>query len=413
MSSTDGSTTLLVNATVIDCTGRGPIENASLLLESGMIRAIIVGEQLPSADRIVDLKGRFVLPGLIDAHVHIGGVDHVGGQHRRYSPVHLAFLMARRLETMLDCGFTTVRDAGGAEVGFKRALEEGLIRGPRLLASMRPLSQTGGHGDHRGPAEPGDYHYEGDFGMTHVIADGVDEVRRAVREQLRKGADVIKVVASGGAVSHGAINATQYSVAELTAAVDVAAAAGKYVMAHALPSRAINNCMDAGVRSIEHGNFLDSATAKRMAESGTYLVPTLFAYEHDAKYGDRYGYSEEVREKLQVGADHGRDSLRIAVNHGVKVGSGSDAIGPGVALMGEEIVSQAEVMGAHEAIMAATRVNAEILGVSDLVGTVEEGKRADLIVVADNPLDSAKALGSRAGIAYVIQDGDFVRGEDS
>jgi imidazolonepropionase-like amidohydrolase len=317
--------------------------------------------------------------------------------------------MARRLETMLDCGFTTVRDAGGAEIGFKRALEDGLIRGPRLLASMRPLSQTGGHGDARGPAEPGDYHYEGEFGMTHVIADGVDDVRRAVREQLRRGADVIKVIASGGAVSHGAINATQYSLPELTAAVEVAAAAGKYVMAHALPSAAINNCIDAGVRSIEHGNFLDAATATRMAESGTYLVPTLFAYEHDAKYGDRYGYSVEVREKLQIGADHGREALRTAVDHGVKVGSGSDAIGPGVALMGEEIVSQAEVMGAHEAIMAATRMNAEILGVSDLVGTIEEGKRADLIAVADNPLDSVKVLGSRAGITHVIQGGVFIR----
>jgi imidazolonepropionase-like amidohydrolase len=409
MSSTDGGTTLLVNATVIDCTGRDPIENASLLVESGVIRSVIVGEHQPTADRVVDLNGQFLLPGLIDAHVHIGGVDHVGGQHRRYSPAHLAFLMARRLETMLDCGFTTVRDAGGAEIGFKRALEDGLIRGPRLLASMRPLSQTGGHGDARGPAEPGDYHYEGEFGMTHVIADGVDDVRRAVREQLRRGADDIKVIASGGAVSHGAINATQYSLPELTAAVEVAAAAGKYVMAHALPSAAINNCIDAGVRSIEHGNFLDAATATRMAESGTYLVPTLFAYEHDAKYGDRYGYSVEVREKLQIGADHGREALRTAVDHGVKVGSGSDAIGPGVALMGEEIVSQAEVMGAHEAIMAATRMNAEILGVSDLVGTIEEGKRADLIAVADNPLDSVKVLGSRAGITHVIQGGVFIR----
>jgi imidazolonepropionase-like amidohydrolase len=400
---------LLTKATVIDCTGSDPIEDVCVVLDGDRIVDIAKEPPASTAYSTLDCRGHYVLPGLIDAHVHIGGVEHASGQHRRNSTAYLAFRIAERMKTMLDAGFTTVRDAGGGEIGFKQAVDHGLTTGPRLILSMRALTQTGGHGDPRSASEPGDHYYEGEFGMTNVIADGADEVRRATREQLRRGADTIKVIASGGAVSPGSLDSTQYSVDELKTIVSEASAAGRRVMAHALPPPAIRNCIEAGVHSIEHGNFLDAETAALMRERDVYLVPTLLAYEHDAEFGEKYGYSATVREKLVMGAEHGREALATAVAAGVKVGSGSDMIGPAVALMGQEIASQGEVMGRYAALMASTRVNADLCDLGDELGTVEVGKIADLVVTRKNPLDDLTVLGSADRIEAVIKAGKVVR----
>ncbi len=404
-------TLVLKNAMVFDGVNPDPHVGGCVVLEGEEIKDIVAKPPALKDAEVLDCDGRWVLPGLIDAHVHIGAVDHNShGQHRRHSMAYLALRIAERLKIILENGFTTVRDGGGADYGFKQAITEGLIPGPRLLISGRPLSQTGGSGDWRTRFEPGDYYYEGEFGMTHVIADGIDEVRKAAREQIRRGADVIKVMASGGAVSPtGRIDTSQYSVGELTAAVEEAEASGHYVMAHALSPSAIRNCVAAGVRSIEHGNFLDAETARLIAEHGRYLVPTLLAYEYDAEHGEEYGYSPEVCDKLAMGAARGRDGLRSALAAGVTVGSGSDMIGDLVWIMGSEIALKAEVMGAQAAIIATTRVNAELCGVGDQVGTIERGKLADLIVVDGNPLDSPELLGKREAVNTVIKGGKVVR----
>jgi imidazolonepropionase-like amidohydrolase len=318
--------------------------------------------------------------------------------------------MAERLRVMLHSGYTTVRDAGGTDVGFEQAVQDGLIEGPRLIVSLPPLTQTGGHGDPRTRDErelPGEH---GEFGMTHVVADGPDEVRKVVRENLRRGADVIKIMASGGAVSAtGRIDSRQYSVPELAAAVEEADAAGSYVMAHALSSGAIRNCLAAGVQCIEHGNFLDAGTAKLVAAADASVVPTLLAYGYDAEHGARYGYSTEVQEKLRIGAERRREGLRHALEAGVRVGCGSDMIGDLVGIMGREIVLQAEVTGATRALLSATRVNAEILGVADRVGTIEPGKLADVIVVGGDPLVSPALLEGTAHIDALIKGGTVLR----
>ena len=404
--------TALLNGTVFTATADEPLVGVSLVIEDGQIKDLrSTSSPPPEADVVLDCQGKWVLPGLIDAHVHVGAVDHNSrGQHARYASSYLAFRMAERLRIMLQTGYTTVRDASGTDVGFKMAVQDGLVEGPRLIVSIRAISQTGGHGDSRTRFErdsPGEH---GEFGMTHVVADGPDEVRKVVRETLRRGADVIKIMASGGAVSPtGRIDSRQYSVAELAAAVEEADAAGTYVMAHALSSGAIRNCLDAGIRCIEHGNFLDAETAKLMAEADASLVPTLLAYEYDAEHGERYGYSKEVQEKLRIGADRGREGLRRAVGAGVRVGCGSDMIGDLVGIMGREIALQAEVMGVVPALISVTRINAEILGIADQVGTLEPGKVADVIVVDGDPSSDPGVLEGPANINTVIKAGRIVR----
>ena len=400
---------ILDNATVIDATGAEPAEGMCVVVDGERIVDIARRPPAGGEQRRIDCAGGFLLPGLIDAHVHIGGIEHPSGQHRRLSTALIAFRAAERMRIMLEAGFATVRDAGGGEIGFKQAVDQGLIPGPRLILSMRPLTQTGGHGDPRSAAERGEFFYEGEFGMTTVVCDGVDEVRKATREQLRRGADVIKVIASGGATSPGSLDSTQFSLEELSAIVAEAAAAGRRVDgARAAGTGGPQLCRGGH----PHGRAWQlprRAHGHAHGRARRLLVPTLLAYEHDAEFGERYGYSAPVREKLAVGAEHGRQALATAQQAGVKIGSGSDMIGPAVALMGQEIASQGEVMGAEAALRAATQVNAELCGLGDELGTVEVGKLADLIVTEHNPLDDLRILGSAEGIAAVVKGGEVVR----
>jgi imidazolonepropionase-like amidohydrolase len=402
----------IANATVIDATGRPPRE-ASVIVEDDRIAGIEDSPSAkPDASETVNCGGRYLLPGLIDAHVHIGAVsyDFEMQQFRLPSSV-LALLIAQRLREMLHCGFTTVRDAGGGDYGFKMAIEHGIIEGPRLLISNRPLSQTGGHGDMRTRSTPESYtHWDGEFGMTHVIADGIEEVRRAVREQIRRGADFVKIFASGGVTSPtDMLESRQYSLDELRTAVATADDSSRHVMAHALPDRAIRNCVEAGVRSVEHGNLLEEETAHLMAASGTYLVPTMLIYEDLANNAKGYRLARDVEERAIVAADRGRAALEWACKAGVKIGSGSDMLGEGSRYMAREIALQASIQGAHEAIISATRVNAELCGLHSMVGTIEPGKQADLIVVDGDPLSDPGLLGEPDKIALIMKGGRIVK----
>lgn len=402
--------TVFADATILSCTGADPFDG-SVVVEDATIVDVVEGRRPGNgAGDVVECRGRTLMPGLIDAHVHVCSLDvEIARQQRTYPTSLLAYEIAAVMGRTLDQGYTTVRDAGGADWGMREAVERGLIPGPRMFVSGHPLSQTGGHGDNRSRAESA--HFCGcgaHIGMVPNVADGPDEVRRAAREQLRRGADAIKVMAGGGVASPtDSLESVQYSRAEIEAAVSAAAGAGTYVLAHAYTPAAIRNAVEAGVRSIEHGNFLDTDTAALMAERGTYLVPTFVAYEKLHEEGREYGFAVEKLAKLDLVLGEGLDSLRRAVDAGVRIGSGSDLLGPLARSKTRELAIKAKVLGNHATLVATTRTNAELLGIADEAGTVEAGKRADLLVVDGDPLTDISVLQDTDRLAAIMKGGQF------
>jgi imidazolonepropionase-like amidohydrolase len=400
------------HATVLACTGADPVADATVIVEGAVIKDVLTGARSAAGagGEVIDCGGRTLMPGLIDAHVHVCAVEvDLAAVRRDYPTSLLAYAAGKMMGQLLDQGFTTVRDAGGADWGMKEATGRGLIPGPRMFVSGHPLSQTGGHGDLRTRAE--DYAGCGcgaEIGMGPAIADGVDEVRRAVRTQLRRGADAIKVMASGGVASPtDELESSQYQPDELRAAVAEAEAAGTYVLAHAYTPAAIRNAAEAGVRSIEHGNFLDEATAKLMAAKGTFLVPTFVTYEKLHEQGREHGLTSAQLAKLDLVLGSGLEGLRRAREAGVRIGSGSDLLGPLARHGARELAIKASVLGAHETLIATTRTNAELLGIGAETGTIEPGKRADMLVVDGDPLADVALLQHPENLLAIVQAGQF------
>jgi imidazolonepropionase-like amidohydrolase len=409
-------TTLLTNAFLVDCAGREPRERASVVVEGERISEVRFGEPPPTGghDAILDCAGMTLMPGLTDAHVHIGAVDvNILDQHREHPSNLVALMMARTLEDTLQQGFTTVRDAGGTDWSFKAAIERGIVDGPRLLVSDRPLSQTGGHGDWRRATETQSPEiFCPTAGMRSVVCDGVDEVRRAAREQLRLGADQIKVMASGGAMSPSdELSATQYALEELRAAVEEAEAARTYVMAHAYNDESVRNCLESGVRSIEHGNLIDEETARLIAQAGAYLVPTLVTYEVLSEEGKSYNVPEDVIRKIEEARELGIQALRFAYEAGVRIASGSDLLGPLQDCKARELEIKTEVLSPMESLVSATKTNASLFGMEDEIGTVEEGKLADLLVVDGNPLKNIAVLQKKSNLKLIMKGGRAFKSE--
>jgi imidazolonepropionase-like amidohydrolase len=400
---------------VLDCTGREPSGRQDVEVRDGRIARIARAGSIRAlgAVRELDGTGCTLLPGLTDAHVHFALIG-PRGDHGDEPLIHHVLRVAGYIEGALDEGFTTVRDAGGLEPAWAKAVAAGLIRGPRILPSGSILSQTGGHGDdrlaheelHRGASIPG-------LVARHEIVDGPDAVRRATREQLRRGATQIKVLASGGIVSPtDPFDSIQLSEAEIAAAVEVARGWGTYVLAHCHTSPAIEVAVQAGVRSIEHGSVLEPETARRMAEQGVYLVPTLQTLHLLATHPERWSLQPEKAALLRTVADQAFASVRTAKAAGVAIGSGSDVVGPWQGRRGEEIVLKAELIGVHEAIISATRTNAHLFRLEDRIGTVEVGKDADLILVRGEPLDDVGLLADPADVPLVLQGGRIVKDAD-
>jgi imidazolonepropionase-like amidohydrolase len=403
-------TTALQNGLLIDGTGRDPVAGATVLIEGTSI--VRVGRRLrvPRDARVLDIGGRTIMPGLTDAHVHLGITD-LGPETLASQPLAVWTMKVRQIiEDTLDAGYTTVRDAGGIDGGFAQAVAEGHIRGPRILPSGAMISQTGGHGDWRLRYQ--DFLHDTVPGLMALpaICDGPDQVRRAAREQLRRGATQVKVMAAGGAMSPtDALVTTQLTVEEMAAAVYEAQAVGKIVMAHTYSPASIANSLEAGVLSIEHGNFLDEATAARMAVLGAYLVPTITTYELIDTFGESYGVPAFNLEKIRVAKQGCFDSLRVALDAGVKIGSGSDLLGPMQPFKTMELSLKAKVLGPMGAIVSATRTNAELFGLGDRTGTVEAGKWADILVVEGNPLDNIDLLRNKDNVRLVMKEGAVLK----
>lgn len=398
----------LNGATVIDGTGVDP-RVASVVVDGDRLTA--VGAAPAGADNL-DLDGLTVLPGLIDAHSHFGIVTMTDPN---VPAAVTAARIFRNCELALDSGFTTVRDVGGIDGGVAAAVDLGLVRGPQILPSGPLLCQTGGHGDHSPPYAPLDHHphdHGGVPGLATVAlpCDGADQVRIAARTAFRRGATQIKVCVSGGVVSlTDRIEDAQFSVTELMAAVAEADARDTYVTAHAHNSRGIRNGLDAGVQCFEHGTFLDEETAEAMAAAGAYLVPTFAVVRLFRDEWHKWGLPEAVVPRMAGIEEAMARSLKVARAAGITIGSGSDILGPEQSRRGLELAIRAELGDPMEAIVAATAVNSQVLRRADEIGTLEPGKRADLIVLDGDPLADPGLFDQPDRVVLVMKAGEIVK----
>jgi imidazolonepropionase-like amidohydrolase len=399
---------LFEHARLIDCTGAGPRADMAVAVEGERIVRIGPGGSIPIGrdTSVIDCQGRTLMPGLLDAHVHLAAVDlDMTDNDRQPGPV-VALRIAALIEATLQAGFTTVRDAGGLPWGYKEAVRLGLIDGPDLFISGGFISQTGGHADHRSRTDFSIPGHDSQVYAQPLIVDGPDQVRWAARENLRRGSDQIKVMANGGAMSpNDEMTSTQFTVAELAAAVQEARAAGTYVLAHVYTNQSMRNCLEAGVRSLEHGNFLDEATAALIKQQDAFLVPTIVTYEQIAKLGAEQGVGEKQLQKIQQGLDGAFQALEIAVRTGLRIASGSDVLGPMQPFKARELTLKARVMGPMDALIASTRTNAALVRREDEIGTAEEGKLADLIVVNGDPSTDIACLEDPANVQVVVKRG--------
>jgi imidazolonepropionase-like amidohydrolase len=396
--------TVFAGGRVFDGTGAAVAE-ADVAVVDGRIAEVGVGLD---GDEQVDVGGSTLLPGLFDTHVHVM-IGHVDAWRLMQEPFSYRFYDAiRNLDATLRVGITTVRDAGGADLGVKQALEEGIVRGPRVQISIKMLSQTGGHGDGWLPSGAQAEIFPDYPGAPGAIVDGPDECRRKVRELVRAGAEVIKIATSGGVLSpRDKPQQPGFDVEEIEAIVAEARAAGLWVMSHAQSTEGIKNAVRAGVRSIEHGIYLDEEAIALMLERGAYLVPTLVAARGVIRAADAGVPIPEfaVTKAREVMEAH-RDSFRRAVEAGVKVAMGTDA---GVVPHGtnlEELQLMADGgMSPGDVLVATTKTAAELMGMGRELGTIEPGKRADLVVVSGDPFDFSDLAGR---IERVYQDGRLV-----
>ena len=401
--------TVFTNAFLIDCTGAEPLEGAAVVVEDDRIKDVAANGTigaLPGRVTTLDLEGKTLMPGLTDAHVHICAVtENITDQHRHYPPSYIAARAMKRAEECLLQGFTTVRDAGGADYGFRLLLEEGHFPGPRLLVSGNYISQTGGHGDKRRRSEWTDP-IDCCVGMVGFIADGPDAVRRAARENIRRDVDQIKIMASGGAMSPSdELDTTQFTVAEMRAAVEEAQAVGKYVLSHAYSDTAVRRAIEAGVRSIEHGNLIREAAAQAIKDADAFLVPTMVTYEAIYREGKRYGIGDHQIAKIDLARQQSIQGLTHAYRAGCKIGSGSDLLGDMATQRAVEFELKAQVMKPMEVLLSATQVNAELFRLTDKIGSVTPGKYADLIVLEGNPLKNLRAFQNQDNLKVIMKGG--------
>jgi imidazolonepropionase-like amidohydrolase len=399
---------VLTGATLIDGTGAAPVADAVIVIDGERIAAAGPRQGLswPGDADIVDVRGKTIIPGLIDAHDHMASRGYAlatrFGLDEPASTAHLR--TARALAEALGMGYTTIRDGGGLDAGFKLAIEQGLIPGPRLVLGIQIISPTGGIGDRVSPSGHTCCAVYDPL-LPNSVGNGPDEVRDVVRTMVRAGADVIKTATTGGASSragHGPLDAA-FSLPEMQALVTESHALGRRVMCHALGGPGLSTALAASVDSIEHGCYLDKEPElmARMAAQGTFFVPTLTVYVYH-----RESASPHVRARAIELYPHHVASIRRALELGVPIAAGTDAGGHGHPKNALEIQYLVEAgLKPMQALQAATQWAARCLGLERELGTLEKGRLADLVVVDGNPLDDVKILLDPARIALVLKGG--------
>jgi imidazolonepropionase-like amidohydrolase len=405
----------ITNGTVIDGRGGDPLTKAVVLIEGERITAVSRRDQvsIPRDATVIDAEGGSILPGLIDTHVHFV-LEYLDVLRMLLTPPSLNLLQTiPRMRATLEAGVTTVRDAAGAPAGLKMAVERGIIAGPRMQVAITILSQTGGHGDHYYPCCTA-LRFGGPFyDVPDGVVDGIDEMRKRVREVLRAGADWIKLATTGGVLSPADVpTSSQLTIDEVATAVYEAAAQGKRCMAHAQGSQGIKNALLAGVASIEHGVYLTDELIDLMLEKDVYLVPTLVAPLAVVKFSQEHPEllpPMMAAKALSVVEDHQR-SFRMAVEAGVKIAMGTDS---GVGRHGEngrELVLMVENgMTPMQAIVASTSSAAQLLHLDENLGTLEEGKLADVIIVDADVLNDITKIGDPANVKLVLKGGQAAK----
>ena len=394
---------------VADGSGRDPIA-ADVCVGDGIITAI---GQAPPGATTVDLDGRLLTPGLIDAHVHLGLSSPIRAQFGFELPAaEIAADIFATAGHALDAGFTTVRDTGGIDGGVVGVIAKGKVRGPRVLSCGPVQCQTGGHGYYGAAWEPtelwAEHHIPGLCALS-LMSGNADELRRNVRESFRRGATFLKLCVTGGVVGgHDRLSDTQFSVEEIGVAVAEAAARGTYVTVHAHNNAGIRNAVRGGVRCVEHGTDIDEATAALMHERDVAVVPT-FAVTDQLLEAESMDLDRSVLDRLADTRDRMASALRVARATGLRVGLGSDLIGPNQQRRGEELRIRSELESPMEALVAATTVNADILGLGEVLGGIRAGLQADLVAWQQNPLEDPKAFADPATAALVVKGGRVVK----
>jgi imidazolonepropionase-like amidohydrolase len=382
-----------------------------LLVEDDRVRKLSETPIRSAGAAVVDCGGRTLMPGLIDCHVH---VLHSEVNIRFLEAMPLTLLTARaatRLRAMLDRGFTTVRDTGGADWGIKEGVATGHLVGPRLFIAGQSIGPTGGHSDgrRRTDFDAGPCNCCNGLQFKSAIADGSDEVRKAAREQMRQGADHVKIMMSGGVASpYDPLDSLQFSEGEIRAAVEEATAFGRYVCAHAYTAESILRAARLGVRTIEHGNLIDDEAAKAMAGKGMFLVANLVTYYAMKERAGKLGMSAESLEKNELVIDGGLRSLEICKRHGVPVAYGSDLLGELHWDQSREFTIRREVVAPIEIIRSATTIAAQVLRLEGKLGTLQGGAWADLIVVDGDPLQDLALLEDQGRhLSVIMKAGKF------
>ena len=411
----EGEPVVLINARIFDGESRALTDGQNVYLNAGRIAAVSDRPPTPDDGEIIDCGGRTLMPGMIDAHIHAIAFSPNVYQVTD-APMSLRSVWATRmLGRMLDRGFTTVRDTGGADYGLAIALEQGWCTGPRLYYCGFAISETGGHGDLRNPQS----HRHGDdemlacgcghFNAIGIVVDGVDGVRRVVRENLRRGSNFVKFMASGGVASTGdRFDSIQFSDDEVRAIVDEVERHEAYCTAHAHPDRAINRALRLGVHCIEHGTLIAPDTARLAADRNAAVVPTLAAGHALALEGQSLGLPPQSLEKLGRIADQAMAALENLKSASVRVGFGTDLLGDMERHQCVEFALRAPVFSAYELLVQATSMNAEIIGAKGDLGVVKAGALADLLIVDGDPLADIGVLAQDgAKLAAILQNGVF------
>ena len=405
---------LLTNARIFDGENADCPEGMQVLIEQGQIREISTRPIKAANATTIDLAGRTLMPGLIDAHIHAYGSDVNVQKIELAGEAYRTAHASRMLGFALECGFTTVRDIGGGDYSLWHAIEERLIRAPRFYYAGKMLSMTGGHGDMRTMAEA-DHEYCrcGGSNSLCVVADGVDACIRATREQLRRGAHCIKIMGSGGVASPtDPIWMNQYREDEIRAIVNETTERRTYTAAHCHPASAVRRCVEFGVRSIEHGTLIDDETAAFVASHGAFVVPTMAIIFALIETGRQLGFPAHSLEKAQVAYERalgGMESMRRA---GVQIGFGTDLLGQTYVQQCREFSIRREVFTPVQILRQATSVNAALLQEQGRLGCIRPGAHADLLVVDGDPLSDIGLLAADGrNLRLIMRAGELIRNE--